>query len=145
MSVHWPTKLNFKFLCENKVIPNLLILPVLLSKVKNNFSIGPLITNKDGEICIKHKALSEIIENSKIDYPMDYYGTLDDCTGLEIVVETIEELMIRVNNLKEFYPQKAKELQKLIQKCTNKEYFGEHMLYNKPFNFELVEVTVRKK
>ena len=144
MKTLWPSELIFKFICDNKLISNLLVYVVLLSKLKNNFTIGYFITNRNGEIRIAKGFMLKAIETAKADYPMDYCGTLDDCSGIEIVVETINELKIQIERGREFYPDKANELQKLVQKCKNRKYNGESFVYKQPIKFKLSEVNIRK-
>lgn len=144
MKTSWPSKLIFKFTSDSKLVSNLLVYFVLLSKIKNNFTIGPLTTNKNGEIPITHEIMIEAIENAKSEYPMDYDGTSEDCIGIEIIVETINELNNRIDRLSEFYPNEATLLDKLIQKCSNLKYKGEHVIYKQPINYELVEVKLQK-
>ena len=84
------------------------------------------------------------IESAKAEYPMDYSGTLDDCLGIEIVVETINELRTRIERGREFYPDKADELQELVKKCENRKYHGERVIYKQPIKFELAEVKIKK-
>lgn len=144
MKTFWPSELIFKFICDNKLISNLLVYVVLLSKLKNSFTLGPLITNKSGEIRIARDVMLKAVERAKADYPMDYSGTLDDCSGIEIVVETINELKTRIERGREFYPDKANELKELVKKCENRKYNGERVVYKQPIKFELVEVKMRK-
>lgn len=144
MKGSWPSKMIIKFICDGKLVSNLLVYFILLSETKNNFSIGPFITNKNGEIELTHKIMTETIENAKADYPMDYSGTLDDCMGVEVVVETVNELRSRINRGKEFYPNEATVLEELIQKCSNSKYTGERIIYKQPINYDLVEVKLRR-
>lgn len=144
MKLHWPSELTFRFICDNKLVSNLLVYVVFLSRLKNNFTIGPLITNENGEIIIAQDFVVETIEKAKVEFPMDYSGTLYDCYGIEVIVETTDDLITRIDRGREFYPEKANELQELMQKCENWKYNGEHLIYKQPINFELVEVKVRK-
>lgn len=134
--------LVFRFVCNNTPISNLLVYAVLLTKLKNNYTIGPLITNKNGEIRIARDVMLKIVESAKADYPMDYAGTLDDCSGLKIIVETINELKTRIKRSRKFYPDEANELKKLIKNCENRKYKGKRVVYQWPIKFELKEVNL---
>jgi len=142
MKTNWPSKLIFKFTSDEKLVSDLLVHFVLLSRLKNNFTIGSFTTNQDGEIKLTHEIMQETIEKAKSDYPMDYSGTLDDCIGVEVIVETMSELRSRINKGKEFYPNKADKLKELTQKCSNEKYKGEHIIYKQPIDFEFVKVTL---
>ena len=142
MKTNWPSKLIFKFTRDGKLISNLLIYIVLLAKLKNNFTIGPLTTDENGEIRITHKIMKEAIENAKADYPMDYSGTLDDCMGVEVIVETMNELRSRFNRGREFYPKEAAILEELTRKCSNSKYTGKRVVYKQTINSELIEVKL---
>lgn len=68
----------------------------------------------------------EQVENTmnqyNLNFPMDYVGSLDSCTGIDIVVEYYEELKNRILVLQEFYPQNALLLKNAIKTCTNKNF-----------------------
>lgn len=145
MKKMWPSELIFKFTCDNELIANLLVYVVLLSKLKNNYTIGPLITNMNGEIRITQDVMLEVIKSTRADYPMDYSSPLYDCSGIEIIVETMNDINTRIERGREFYPDKANELQELVEKCENWKYDGKRVVYKFPIMMESTEVNMSKK
>ena len=144
MKLSWPSKLIFKFISNGEFASNLLVYFILLSELKNNFSIGPLLTDNFGEIKITHDIMNDVIGSSKADYPMDYDGTLENCTGIEVKVDSINELNSRINRLHKFYPEEATTLESLITKCSNSRYVGTKISYQLPIDDEVIEVKVGK-
>lgn len=116
-----PEHITFQFSNFNGVDHGLVVYIVLESKQKNNFTIGPLLTDSDGQLIITRELIEEVISKSKKAYPMDYGGDINDCNVLKIIVETRSELKDRVARLKEFYPDSAKNLERLILMSGNGE------------------------
>lgn len=117
-----PTYINFIFSHEGINIPNLIVYLSLNVKNKNNYTIGPLITNEKGEITLTKKQVESTMNQYNLDFPMDYAGSLDSCIGIDILVESYEELKNRLLALQEFYPQNALLLKNAIKTCTNKNF-----------------------
>lgn len=144
MKMIWPIELNFMFTSKGKPIADLLINFILLANKKNNYTIGPLKTNERGVIKITHSIMVETIKNEMTNYPMDYSSLLEDCKGIELIVETIEELKKKVEHLSEFYPQETKILENLISTCSNFKYRGMHIVYELPINPELIQIELEE-
>lgn len=117
-----PNYIKFIFTNEGINIPNLIVYFILNVKNKNNYTIGPLITNERGEITLTKGQLESTINQYNMEYPMDYAGSMDSCIGIDILVESYEELRNRLLALQEFYPQNAPSLKKAIKVCMNKNY-----------------------
>ena len=98
-----PSYIKFIFSNEGVNIPNLIVYFILNVKNKNDYTIGPLITNERGEITLSKGQLESTINQYNMEYPMDYAGSLDSCIGIDILVESYEELRNRLLALQEFY------------------------------------------
>jgi hypothetical protein len=142
MKSNWPSKLILRFTSNKQFISNLLIYIILLSKTKNNFTIGPLITDNYGEIHITHDIMKDTITSAEHDYPMDYKGTLEDCIGFEVIVENLNEINIRIDKLRGFYPDEADTLENLKQNCSNSKHKNAHITYTLPINCGIIEVEL---
>jgi len=115
-----PEQIKFIFIDQlGNVIPHLLVCYKLISKRKNNYSIGYLLSDEKGEIIFPIKIIENVISKNSIDFPMDYGGDLNDCTHLKVLIETREELKNRVITLNEFYPENASLLKQAIAKGSN--------------------------
>jgi hypothetical protein len=136
----WPYTTIIRFKSDNNYVENLIVYVVLLSKLKNDFTIGPLFTNDKGEIQITNEDMRATIENAKKAFPMDYNGTLEDCEGLAVIVETIDELSKRILVGREFYPNEAHKLEEQIKNCSNGKYLGKKVVYKKPAELEIIEI-----
>ncbi|MCP5210982.1 MAG: hypothetical protein H6998_08680 [Hahellaceae bacterium] len=119
MNTILPNQLRFIFKGSNGLIEGLIVYFIFYSNIKNNFTIGPLMSNERGEIILSEELVKEVISNSKNDFPMDYDGGIEDCYKLEVVVESKKELKDRVVRLEEFYPENALSLQQLLGTCSN--------------------------
>ncbi|MBW1617020.1 MAG: hypothetical protein JRJ49_10955 [Deltaproteobacteria bacterium] len=140
----YPYKLTFKFISQDKISSGLVVYFILLSKFKNNFSIGPLITDKYGEIKLTRDIIIQHIENSKADYPMDYEGALDDCIGIEVKVDSIYKIKNRINRLREFYPSEAAKLEILVENSLNGQYINNQSRYYFPIRNSKIEIKLQK-
>gem|GEM_PF-828198 len=115
-----PKEIEFIFKYENSTaISKLIVFFVLISEKKNNYSIGPLISNEEGKIILTKKQVENTISQNQIDFPMDYSGGLNNCTDLEILIDTKKELARKAFTLKEFYPENALLLEQAIASCNN--------------------------
>lgn len=132
-----PSYVKFIFSNEGVSIPNLIVYFILNVKNKNNYTIGPLITNERGEITLTKGQLERTINQYNMEYPMDYAGSLDLCIGIDILVESHDELRNRLLALQEFYPQNALSLKDAIKVCMNKDY----KVYRK-VKFPIIDRTV---
>jgi len=140
----WPNEINFIFTSNNKPVKNLLVYFILLANKKNNYTIGPLKTDEKGAIKITRLIMVDTIKNEMTNYPMDYSSPLEDCKGIELLVETLNELKKEVKQLSEFYPQEANKLESLILTCSNFNYTGMHVTYEMPLNQEPIQIELEK-
>lgn len=119
MKLLWPAEIVLKFTYCNNIASDLLVFVVLFAKQKNNYTIGPLLANDQGEIFLRELDLRSHIEKQQSDFPMDYDGGLGDCFGFEVIVEDAKELCQRVTRLREFYSDEADKLARQVRKCSN--------------------------
>lgn len=122
MGVQWPTKIDLHFRAKGSGVSGILVIVQLNSRVKNNFSIGPLLIDEAGSLSLKSDDLRETIEREKREYPMDYDGTLEDCDGFDVLVENEAELLGRVQRLMKYYPEAAANLNEKLKGANNKKY-----------------------
>ena len=136
-----PEKLIFIFEGSKGALRGLLVYFVFHSKIKNNFTVGPMVTGETGDIVLTKQSVNEIITSNKSDFPMDYAGDLVDCELLSVIVESKLGLEDRVLRLKEFYPENAASLQEIVNTSTNDEasFCKEIEL---PTNEEIVRIIV---
>lgn len=114
-----PKKIRFLFEDTSGLIPYLIVFFIFRSKKKNSFTVGPIVTDKKGEIALSRQSVESVISMSKIESPMDYDGGLEDCDLLSVLVENRSELEDRVARLNAFYPDNASTLRTLLESATN--------------------------
>lgn len=119
MSASWPESLVIRFTHNGHAVANLVVHLLILSSRKNNFPMGPFVTNVCGEVVATRGALESAIAVSMTDFPMDYDGTLADCTDVEVIIDDGLGLEKRLERLREFYPVEAEKLRALVQGCAN--------------------------
>lgn len=144
MKFEWPENIIIQFVTENNNAPisGLVVHCILLSRIKNNFSLEPLKTNSDGLIEISKKQSIAIIEKTEEEYPMDYSGDLSDCFGIKIEVEDKNGLEKRLYILQEFYPIEAIKLKSIIENSSNFKFKKFEKSYNLPFKKEFIVIKL---
>lgn len=114
----WPETLNLQFISRKTgdAIKNLVVYLRIQAPHKNNYSIGPLISDENGMVSITKEAMKGAIEAAQKRAPMDYVDSLEDCTGIEVQVDSRTALRERVQRIEQFYPNEANNLRNLMQK-----------------------------
>ncbi len=133
MKYEWPNKIVIHFLNKKNDVSRLIVYCILSSSLKNNFAMGPLRTNENGEIKLLKEQLLNIIKTEKKEYPMDYSGELNDCYGIKIIIEDKDRLEKRLNRLKHFYPKEAEELKSHLVDSSNSKFLSFEANFNLPF------------
>ena len=135
-----PEEINFIVHDEMGPLGERIVYFVFYSKDKNNYTVGPSITNYCGEVKLRKQSVEEVVLESQCNFPMDYCGGLNNCNLLSVVFESKAELEKRVARLSEFYPEHATYLADLVSRCTNgtEGIFKEFCL---PINEEVIDIS----
>lgn len=91
---------NVEFLFINKrhqVQPDLIVFFILKAPRKNDYYIRSK-TDKDGKINLERGMISYQISRNMKDFPMDYSSALEECTIMEIRIETYPEEALLFKN-----------------------------------------------
>ena len=102
------------------------------------------MTDKKGVIQISQPIIIGTIKNEMTNRPMDYKSTIEDCNGIELIVESMDKLKKRVEILSDFYPQDAMELEKLILICSNSKYADIHIFYEFPLQNQVFQIKLKE-
>ncbi len=114
-----PKKIEFLFINKkHQIQPDLIVFFILKALKKNDYYIR-LKTNKDGKINLERSLITYQISQDMKDFPMDYNSTLEECTIMEIRIETKEELENRVISMENYYPEEALLFKNEINTCRN--------------------------
>jgi len=119
--------IKLHFIQNGYSIKNILVTIILRVKIKNDYYIGPLITNDIGIIEVTQDELETEINKIQADFIMDYAASIHDCVNVEIKIEDILDLEKKVKNLKNWDSDKAYELQEKIKNSVNSQYEKLHM------------------
>jgi hypothetical protein len=120
--VKWPERSTLKFIDSSakEPIANLLFFVEVLTRQRNDFSLGPLITDSEGRAILTRDQIRKAIDDSARDFPMDYSGAISDCTGeIRITVDDKDALDQRIDRVKRFYPRDAMRLKELATTSSN--------------------------
>jgi hypothetical protein len=122
--MNWPEMVTIKVIDSTSTmpIPKLLLFVEVLAQHKNHYSIGPLVTNKEGEAILTRAQVEKAIADLMRDSPMDYSSKLSDCTGeVRITVDDEGSLAQRIDRVRTFYPEDAGRLEELAGGASNSE------------------------
>src|SRR3569623_285783 len=111
----WPETLNFIFSGPGKSCARLVLFVSIPAK-KNNYSLGPFLTNENCILGLNGDSLQgqmELIERAS---PMDYEPVnLQDVSEIIIEIESRQSLTERHKRIQPFYPNEAMHLQGLLE------------------------------
>ncbi len=120
--MNFPDKISITVenLEDKKAAQNLVCYVEILAQKKNNYTLGPFLTDESGKIVLTQRLIGDTITEWMNEYPMDYASDLSDCKD-EIVIKIppIAQLKERVTILEKFYPDEAERLQALLGKAHN--------------------------
>lgn len=123
-------KLIFKDKTSKKPIDNIAVRAILHAKEKNDYNVGPYLSNKSGIIIIKRNDLLREIKASKSFFLMDYKSDLEDCSDvitLEILSnENITSFLKDYTEFKDIYKGSwdySKYFLNKVENCVNRNYF----------------------
>jgi len=141
MHSHIPEQIKLIFKDVGGSVQRLIVFLVLYSKAKNDFTIGPLVTDMEGEIILTRTAVDKEIALNKEEFPMDYDGDLSDCNLLSVIVESRFDLEERVKRLMKYYPENANDLLELLADAANGE-FGFRKDISLPTDEEIISIRI---
>jgi len=114
-----------------KILEKISLLPVpgvyfeieLIAQFKNNYFIGPFITDSFGESIITKDIIIQQINRDKDFYMMDYASDIDDCDD-EIIIHVLsgESIRQKINNVKKYFPENAELLNALFSVSINERF-----------------------
>jgi len=85
-----------------KPIENVAVILKLFAPRKNNYYVGPLVTDQNGTVQFTRELCERAIAKSKEMFLMDYVGTLETCRPeLTVALHPPNQLATMLKNLKE--------------------------------------------
>jgi len=108
---------------------------ILYAHKKNDYYVGPKLTNEEGIVSFYRDECLKEIESSKKFYLMDYYSTLEECLPIiSIKIKPKEELEFAIKNMRESrdvyqeYWNCSEEFLKSLESAENFKYISK--IYN---------------
>lgn len=100
----FPEQITFRSIDKKtkKSVGNIAVSLILYAHKKNDYYVGPKVTNAEGVVYFKIDECIKEIENSKKFYLMDYLSTLEQCLPkISIKIKSEEELKLAVKKMRE--------------------------------------------
>lgn len=119
MTKNMPDEIQFIFRDSRGIARDIIVFFVFRSRKKNDFTVGPLMTDENGVVYLKEKDVKRLIALTLKDFPMDYGGGINDCDSLRVLVESKSDLDRRADRLEMFYPDNALALRRLLERARN--------------------------
>ena len=98
---------------------DILVCIYLKANERNRYPIGYYITDNDGVVHIEKHDLLRSVNAVITETPMDYAPGWEDCDQLVIDILTSQQIRQRLKVLRDTYPERAEDLQKLSQRALN--------------------------
>jgi len=159
--MNFPEQVTFKLIDKRtkRPVKNIAISLILYAHKKNDYYVGPKISDKEGIIYFKREECIKEIESSRSFYLMDYLSTLEQCLPkISIKIKPKEELKFAVKNMRQCrdiyrdYWDYSEEFLKQLEAVNNAFYqskiynFSESDLWqNKILEIELEKKSLPKK
>lgn len=116
-------KITIKDHSTKKPISNVLFYIELIAPEKNNYYIGPFLTDTLGETIISKIIVNKQISESRALFIMDYVSSLEDCKeNIKINIFNGKELRQRLHSTKKYFPEDAKHLEDLFNNSINEKF-----------------------
>lgn len=115
-----PKSITVFVLNNCKIISGLVCSVELLTRHKNNFSLGLYRTDENGSFIITKEKIEFKIKEDTEFFLMDYNNSPENLTGcVEIRIEKIEDLQERANRIKKFFPEKINDIEFILNNNKN--------------------------
>lgn len=102
--MNFPGLVKFVFIDSRtkQHIKNIAATLVLYAHKKNDYYVGPKISNKDGIICFTEDECLKEIKSSQEFYIMDYSSNLEDClSNISIKIKDSKELKLGIDKMRQ--------------------------------------------
>ena len=144
----FPSSLLLLLKLNGNCISNVVMFLTLIVRNKNNYSIGPLISDNEGKINIDKKLIESTISQNQKEYPMDYSDNLNNCENdMELVIDDYQKLKERIERIRRFYPNEAKRLEELASISNNNKIQSEviKIKINLSIKQKIIELKEKKE
>ena len=101
--MNFPEKVTFRLINNNtqRPVSNIAVSLILYAHKKNNYYVGPKISDSEGLLSFGKEDCVEEINNSKRFYLMDYASSLEECLPkVSIKIKLKKEIEFAVENMR---------------------------------------------
>ncbi len=100
----FPEQITIKLIDKEtkRTVGNIAVSLILYAHQKNNYYVGPKITDKEGLVCFNKEECMKEIDNSRKFYLMDYLSMLEQCLPkVSIKIKPRKEIESAVKNMRQ--------------------------------------------
>jgi hypothetical protein len=118
----WPSQLLIRIVSRKtkQGVENLLFYVLILAERKNDYALGPFLTDRRGEVTLSKEQVLQAIQKAQQEFAMDYADDLEQCKDLiSVIIDNKDVLHERLNRLNKYYPEAAERLRTLLKKAAN--------------------------
>lgn len=101
--MNFPEKVTFRLINNNtqRPVSNIAVSLILYAHKKNNYYVGPKISDSEGLLSFENKDCIKEINSSKSFYLMDYVSSLEECLPkVSIKIKPRKEIEFAVENMR---------------------------------------------
>lgn len=117
----FPDHICISILSNGKPLAKVLFYVIVISKQKNNYTLGPFLTDDLGKFNLLKELVIKEINIAMAEFPMDYSSSLEDCTNTIVIeIDGKESIDKSIRNLLKYYPINANELISAYENSINR-------------------------
>lgn len=121
-----PKYICISIISNGKPLTKVLFYIIIISKHKNNYTLGPFLTDDSGKYNLSKEIVIKEIDIAMTEFPMDYSSHLEDCTNnIVIVIEGKETIEKKIQSLLKYYPVNAKTLISVYENSINSTFVSD--------------------
>jgi hypothetical protein len=111
MMMKFPDHVTISIFYNNSPLVNILIYVIIKVQNKNNFTLGPFLSDQNGECFLTREFVFAEMKKTVEIFPMDYSAELKNILNvIDIQIDSKETIEKRILTLSEFYPESSIEL-----------------------------------
>jgi spore coat polysaccharide biosynthesis protein SpsF (cytidylyltransferase family) len=120
-----PERILLKIKSSKYPVDNLILYIEIIAREKNNYGLGPLKTDQNGEVEVTRKMIEKEIHESKRMFIMDYSSNIEECSDEIIIKISSQEDLQRIRkNLQKFYPNNLESFDQIVMNANNSKVPG---------------------
>lgn len=122
----FPDHICISILSNGKPLAKVLFYVIVISKQKNNYTLGPFLTDDLGKFNLLKELVIKEINIAMTEFPMDYSSSLEDCTNTIVIeIDGKESIEKSIQNLLKYYPINANELISTYENSINRTFVND--------------------